>query len=69
MGLYYLLAAYQENSIFFIATVPMRLVTTAVFASLSGPWRVPAAWEGLGAFVTLAAVVWEKTSRKEEKTA
>jgi hypothetical protein len=68
MGLYYLLAAYQENRAFFIATVPMRLLTTTVFANLDGPWRLPAIWEGVGAITTLAAVVWER-SRKREKTA
>lgn len=68
MGLYYLLAAYQENRAFFIATVPMRLLTTMVFANLGGPWKLPAVWEGIGALTTLAAIFWER-SRKREKTA
>lgn len=68
MGLYYLLLAYQDNRAFFIATIPMRLLTTTVFANLGGPWTVPAIWEGVGAFSTLVALVWE-SSRKREKMA
>jgi hypothetical protein len=68
MGLYYLLAAYQENRIFFIATVPTRLLTTMVFATLGGPWKLLAVWEGIGAVVTLAAVLREIVRGKVEKT-
>ncbi|KAE9962804.1 hypothetical protein EG328_012015 [Venturia inaequalis] len=64
MGIYYLLAAYQENRAFFVATVPMRLLTTAVFAGLGGPWRVPAIWEGIGALITLVALVWERSRER-----
>lgn len=52
MGLYYTLAAYQNNTTFFKLTVPMRLLTTIVFWTQGGPWRMPAAWEGLGAIST-----------------
>jgi hypothetical protein len=69
MGLYYLLAAYQGNRAFFIATIPMRLLTTTVFASLGGPWRLPAVWEGIGALITLTTVVWERSGEKEQKAA
>lgn len=68
MGLYYILAAYQENWMFFIATIPMRLLTATVFASLGGPWMLPAVWEGVGALASLAAAVWE-SSKKREKMA
>lgn len=64
MGFYYLLAAYQENRAFFVATVPMRLLTTAVFAGLGGSWRVPAVWEGSGALITLVALVWERSRER-----
>jgi hypothetical protein len=59
MGIYYNLMAYQNNRAFFIATVPMRMLTTMVFWSLGGPWRAPAAWEGLGAFATGLALILE----------
>ncbi|KAI0099027.1 hypothetical protein GGR51DRAFT_536540 [Nemania sp. FL0031] len=55
MGLYYCLAAYQENTMFFAATVPMRLLTTTVF--LAQGWTVPAVWEGAGAVATGAALL------------
>ncbi|GAW25102.1 putative mfs multidrug protein [Rosellinia necatrix] len=69
MGLYYSLAAYQENTTFFIATVPMRLLTTTVFFSQG--WTVPAVWEGAGAVVTGAALLLASgtgaASRKKSK--
>lgn len=66
MGLYYHLAAFQENRAFFAATVPMRLLTAAVFVFFSGAeeeargiWRVAGLWEGAGSLLTAAALVWE----------
>ena len=73
MGIYYTLAAYQENDVFFALTVPMRLLSTAVFWSQSRglsagqsesesagaqAWMLAAAWEGGGAVLTAAALVW-----------
>ncbi|OCK77740.1 hypothetical protein K432DRAFT_384426 [Lepidopterella palustris CBS 459.81] len=58
MGIYYTLAAWQENRAFFTLTVPMRLLTTAVFWWQGGAWRVPAVWEGIGAVSTGCALVW-----------
>ncbi|KAI1122452.1 hypothetical protein F5Y10DRAFT_254057 [Nemania abortiva] len=55
MGLYYSLAAYQENTMFFAATVPMRLLTTAVFFAQG--WPAPAVWEGAGAVITGVALL------------
>ncbi|KAI0124189.1 hypothetical protein BJ170DRAFT_686556 [Xylariales sp. AK1849] len=55
MGIYYSLAAYQENKTFFILTVPMRLLTTAVFWNQG--WTAPAVWEGMGALLTAGALV------------
>ncbi|KAF2179002.1 hypothetical protein K469DRAFT_597641 [Zopfia rhizophila CBS 207.26] len=57
VGIYYTLAAYQENMAFFNLTVPMRLLTTMVFWNQGGPWRGPAAWEGVGALLTWLALV------------
>lgn len=54
MGIYYTLAAYQENRTFFILTVPMRLLTTAVFWNQG--WKLPSVWEGSGALLTLGAL-------------
>lgn len=59
MGIYYILAAYQENKTFFIITVPMRLLTTAVFWSHEGAWKMAAAWEGGGSLLTFLALLWE----------
>ncbi|KAI1166978.1 hypothetical protein F5B18DRAFT_603228 [Nemania serpens] len=55
MGVYYTLAAYQENTMFFIAAVPMRLLSTVVFFRQG--WSVPAVWEGTGALITGIALV------------
>ena len=48
MGLYYALAAYQENRAFFVLSVPMRLLSAAVFAKQG--WTAAA--------VLAALVVW-----------
>lgn len=59
MGVYYPLAAFQENSAFFLMTIPMRSLTAAVFWSYgTAAWRLPAAWEGLGALATAVALIW-----------
>jgi hypothetical protein len=58
MGLYYSLAAYQENTAFFAATVPMRLLSTTVF--IAQGWTVPAVWEGVGAVATGIALLTRK---------
>jgi hypothetical protein len=57
MGLYYPLAAAQENRKFFALTVPMRMLTAAVFWRHGGVWMTPALWEGFGAIITGAAMV------------
>ncbi|KAM7192188.1 hypothetical protein V8F33_008462, partial [Rhypophila sp. PSN 637] len=63
MGIYYSLAAYQENRSFFVLTVPMRLLTATVFWGQGDAWRLPAVWEGGGALFTLGALVWDRSSR------
>ncbi|KAI0450466.1 hypothetical protein F5B21DRAFT_429460 [Xylaria acuta] len=65
MGLYYTLAAYQKNTTFFIATVPMRLLTTAVFFAQG--WSVPAVWEGAGAIITGIALLIGWRMNKKSK--
>ena len=65
MGIYYLLAAYQENKAFFIATVPVRFMTTVVFWTRS-QWRTAAIWEGTGAALTAVALLWETMHEKAQ---
>ncbi|KAL6690012.1 hypothetical protein J3F84DRAFT_390544 [Trichoderma pleuroticola] len=55
MGIYYTLAAYQNNTTFFAATVPMRLLTATVFWAQD--WKAASIWEGAGAVLTAAALV------------
>ena len=58
MSIYYTLAVYQKNRLFFIASVPMRLLTTAVFWGQG--WTAPALWEAFGASATAFALLWER---------
>lgn len=66
MGIYYTLAAYQDNVTFFKWTVPMRLLTTTVFWAQG--WYTASLWEGAGALSTTLGLGWDKLSsrRKEE---
>ncbi|KAE9367619.1 hypothetical protein N431DRAFT_349587 [Stipitochalara longipes BDJ] len=57
MGIYYSLAAYQENRTFFKLTVPMRMLTATVFWGQGGTWKVAGLWEGLGAGLTGLALI------------
>jgi hypothetical protein len=57
MGIYYTLAAYQENRTFFYLTVPMRLLTSLVFWRQGGEWKIAGAWEGGGALITAGALM------------
>ncbi|KAN0095551.1 hypothetical protein V8E51_016262 [Hyaloscypha variabilis] len=57
MGIYYSLAAYQENRSFFKLTVPMRLLTATVFWGQGGMWKGAGLWEGLGAGLTGLALL------------
>jgi hypothetical protein len=63
MGLYYTLSSVQENRSFFIATVPMRLLTATVFAIQGGSWIAPAMWEAMGAAMTGIALLLDRSSR------
>lgn len=68
MGIYYPLAAYQENRAFFIATVPMRSLSATVFWRQG--WVEAAVWEGAGAALTGLALMWQawRESPPEEKS-
>ncbi|TQN64144.1 hypothetical protein CSHISOI_11279 [Colletotrichum shisoi] len=57
MGVYYALAAAQDNRAFFLATVPMRLTSAVVFWRRG--WAGVAAWEGGGAALTMLALAWD----------
>lgn len=57
MGIYYPLAAYQENLLFCIATVPMRSLSATVFWHQD--WKAAAIWEGAGAALTGLALAWQ----------
>ncbi|KAL7946131.1 hypothetical protein V8C42DRAFT_322566 [Trichoderma barbatum] len=54
MGIYYTLAAYQNNTAFFAATVPMRMLTATVFWAQD--WKSASIWEGAGAISTAVAL-------------
>ncbi|KAJ6440089.1 Negative regulator of the PHO system [Purpureocillium lavendulum] len=56
MGLYYNLAVYQNNTAFFIATVPMRMLSAGVFWAQG--WPAVAVWEGMGSLSTGLALWW-----------
>jgi hypothetical protein len=57
MGIYYTLAAAQENRTFFKLTVPMRMLTSVVFWGQGGGWRIAGLWEGGGAVLTAVALI------------
>ena len=66
MGVYYVLAAFNDMKQFFRWTVPFRLVTFTVFTITAlthlAPTRfiVVGAWEGLGALATGLALYFER---------
>jgi hypothetical protein len=64
IGLYYSLAAYQENRAFFIATVPMRLLSAIVFGRYQGVWKIASLWEVFGAILTLGALIMTKERKR-----
>lgn len=68
MGIYYSLAAYQENRMFFLFTIPMRSLSATVFWFQGGAWRVPSIWEGGGALLTLACLIWDRSYSQKTKT-
>lgn len=72
MGVYYVLAALSDWKAFFRWTVPFRLLTCAVFTLAVIGGRAPSGflgvglWEGLGAFVTGAALRHEQRGARAQ---
>jgi hypothetical protein len=66
MGVYYMLAAFNDMKQFFLWTVPFRLVTFTVFTITALTHLAPTrfilvgAWEGLGALATGLALYFER---------
>ncbi|KAF2729872.1 hypothetical protein EJ04DRAFT_446296 [Polyplosphaeria fusca] len=57
VSLYYTLAAYQENRLFFKLTIPMRLFTTSIVWNMGPGCRSLGWFEGLGALATGLALL------------
>ena len=66
MGVYYILAAFNDMKQFFLWTVPFRLVTFTVFTITALTHLAPTrfilvgGWEGLGAVATGLALYFER---------
>ncbi len=58
IGIYYTLAAYQENTAFFVMTLS-RLISARIFWVQGPAWRVIATWEGISAGMTALALAWD----------
>jgi|SRR5687768_5519754 hypothetical protein len=58
IGIYYVLAAWQENRTFFAATL-LRFVSAAIFWKQGDAWKGIARWEGASAVTTAVALAWE----------
>ena len=65
MGIYYTLAFVQDNRAFFVATVPMRILTAVVLGLQGGPWMYVALWEGYGAYFTGVVLALEDRDGNE----
>ena len=74
MGIYYILAAFNDLKQFFLWTVPFRLVTFTVFTITALTHLAPTrfilvgAWEGLGAVATGLALYFERPQSGKELT-
>ncbi|KAI8716567.1 hypothetical protein NCS52_00950800 [Fusarium sp. LHS14.1] len=64
MGIYYSLAAYQNNTAFFAASVPMRLLSASIFWAQG--WQVASIWEGIGSIATGLALLWQLRLEKNK---
>jgi len=58
IGIYYILAAYQENTSFFVMTLA-RFISARIFWAQGPAWRVIATWEGTSAVMTAMALAWD----------
>lgn len=67
MGIYYTLSALQENRAFFVASVPMRLLTAGVFGFQGGPFIAISLWEGAGALATGCALLLDNRKKADKK--
>ncbi|KAM0421236.1 hypothetical protein ACHAPT_010958 [Fusarium lateritium] len=65
MGIYYSLAAYQNNAAFFAASVPMRLLSASIFWFQG--WQAASVWEGAGSIATGLALLWQFRLEKDKK--
>jgi len=65
MGIYYTLAFVHDNRAFFVATVPMRILTAVVLGLQGGPWMYVALWEGYGAYFTGVVLALEERDGNE----
>jgi hypothetical protein len=60
IGVFYILAAFQENRAFFKLTLLTRTLTAIWAMRVGGGWTVLGRLEGLGALVTACALVLER---------
>jgi hypothetical protein len=60
IGVFYILAAFQENRAFFKLTLLTRTLTAIWAMRLGGEWTVLGRLEGLGAIITACALVLER---------
>lgn len=58
IGIYYMLAAWQENRTFFAMTL-LRFVSAAIFWRQGPAWRTIATWEAFSAVLTGFTLMWE----------
>ncbi|KAI6754576.1 hypothetical protein HG530_012328 [Fusarium avenaceum] len=58
IGIYYMLAAYQENRAFFALTLA-RFISASIFWFQGPAWRVIATWEAMSAVMTAVALAGE----------
>lgn len=58
IGIYYMLAAYQENRAFFAMTLA-RFISARIFWAQGPAWQVIATWEAVSAVMTGIALVWD----------
>ncbi|RSL61018.1 hypothetical protein CEP54_006480 [Fusarium duplospermum] len=64
MGIYYSLAAFQNNTAFFAASVPMRLLSATIFWFQG--WEAASIWEGTASIATGMALLWQLRLEKNK---
>ncbi|KAH6634384.1 hypothetical protein B0J18DRAFT_17553 [Chaetomium sp. MPI-SDFR-AT-0129] len=58
LGIFYTLAAYQENRTFFALTL-FRIPAAIIFGAQGPGWRPMAVWEVFATLATAASLAWE----------